>query len=285
MDQSRKPLFPFLCSAAESDILPHVLEEYTKRAKDILENDKINEDDRAQVQNEVSRVLILLPKLAAIDKFNRRSYVDFIFDAVTHGGEDISVVRSIRSELERHVRKHGSPVYWIFGDSPLQPALLGFLVSIVVFFWMIPWVNTNLLTELPETLRVVVETGAIKMLILSSIGGTLLSMIMRLNDFTEMTVFDPLFIFWSTFFRTILAALTALFLFTLMGQGIITIDLIKFTSFSQLSKTAGYSLSDFSSIMLLGFISGFSERFARRFIAQAEDKFDGLPPAPPNPAK
>jgi hypothetical protein len=88
--------------------------------------------------------------------------------------------------------------------------------------------------------------------------GSIVSIMVRLQDFVSVNVKDPTVIFFTGFFKPIVGMSFAMFVFATINAGILPLAIKVDT------PAAGYFF------LALGFISGFSERFAQDVASRAE---------------
>jgi hypothetical protein len=103
--------------------------------------------------------------------------------------------------------------------------------------------------------------------------GSIISILVRIKDFTEIRILNPPALFWTGFFKPIIGAAFSLFVFCAFAAGLINV-------------TSG--VNQRFMFLTLGFIAGFSERFAPDLVSGIERTISigsGPPPAePPKPS-
>ncbi|HEV1992855.1 MAG TPA: hypothetical protein VGR03_00830, partial [Candidatus Acidoferrum sp.] len=88
--------------------------------------------------------------------------------------------------------------------------------------------------------------------------GSIVSIMVRLQDFVSVHVKDPTVVFFTGFFKPIVGMSFAMFVFACLNAGILPLAIKVDT------PAAGYFF------LALGFVSGFSERFAQDVASRAE---------------
>lgn len=85
--------------------------------------------------------------------------------------------------------------------------------------------------------------------------GSVVSILIRIRDFSEIRILNPPALFWTGFFKPIIGATFALFVFAAVASSLISVNPSIHTGFTFLT---------------LGFVAGFSERFAPDLISRIE---------------
>jgi hypothetical protein len=99
--------------------------------------------------------------------------------------------------------------------------------------------------------------------------GSIISILVRIKDFTEIRILNPPALFWTGFFKPIIGAAFSLFVFCAFAAGLINV-------------TSG--VNQRFMFLSLGFIAGFSERFAPDLVSSIERTVSvGSQPPPPEP--
>lgn len=85
--------------------------------------------------------------------------------------------------------------------------------------------------------------------------GSVVSILVRINDFSEIRILNPPALFWTGFFKPIIGATFALFVFAAVASGLISVN---------------PSINENFMFLTLGFVAGFSERFAPDLVSRIE---------------
>src|SRR5262249_21172930 len=143
---------------------------------------------------------------------------------------------------------------YLIGEQPINAMLCGLLCSIVpwaVIFLPI-WAVCYYSLELDQA-------PAIGLVVLAAMGGASVSIISRLGDVAELVVFDPLHLFVSATLKPIAASLFAISIYAVLAS--------KFVTVSGLEIIGGPQYI----VWVIGFLAGFSERFAPDFVNRIEN--------------
>jgi hypothetical protein len=100
-----------------------------------------------------------------------------------------------------------------------------------------------------------VEQRLIAVIALAGALGSVISILIRIQDFSEIRILNPPALFWTGFFKPIIGATFALFVFTAFASGLIHVN---------------RAISHGFLFLTLGFIAGFSERFAPDLVSRIE---------------
>jgi hypothetical protein len=85
--------------------------------------------------------------------------------------------------------------------------------------------------------------------------GSVVSILVRIRDFSEIRILNPPALFWTGFFKPIIGATFALFVFAAIGSSLISVN---------------PAINQGFMFLTLGFIAGFSERFAPDLVSRIE---------------
>jgi hypothetical protein len=100
--------------------------------------------------------------------------------------------------------------------------------------------------------------------------GSVVSILVRITDFAEIRVLNPPGLFWTGFFKPIIGACFALFVYSTFKSGLLEVNQAVNSTFLYLS---------------LGFAAGFSERFAPDLVSRVERTIGPSEPPRPNTSK
>jgi hypothetical protein len=187
----------------------------------------------------------------------------------------LTFARSIRNRLTIRVLSTGPGwMAWlrkVIGEQPINAMLCGLLCSIVP--WAVIFIPIWAVCYYYLALS---QAPPIGLVVLAAMGGASVSIISRLGGVAELVVFDPLHLFVSATLKPIAASLFAISIFAVLASGFINVSGL---------KVEGYT------IWVIGFLAGFSERFAPDFVNRIENAMssstaaDGKPlqVAPPKP--
>lgn len=226
------------------------------------------------VQREFSRFLALLIRMKSDKIAENYTYFELAFDQLSSDFPNLTLVRTIREELASvHDRSSYGLlriVSYISGTSRLNAAMSALasvvLLSILFIYVMISAHHALVSSEQrTSALLATLDDGSIQLLTMTVhaafIGGVV-SITARIQDFVEQGNFRPTLVFVSVFRKPFLAAAISVLVFAALKAG-----LVSFVGVSFDDPNAPYLA------WALGFLCGFSERFAQDYVASIERKF------------
>lgn len=193
----------------------------------------------------------------------RPEYVDALglaVDVVTTSPSDVGLATAVRKAVTNQLNRANS-IFRIRHMRELTPSVLsvlglaGFLyVAVPITVLWVPKIETSSLMGIQSILllMVAVAGGA----------GSAVSMLVRIQDFAQQKNFDPLAVFLTGFFKPVIGICFALFILFVIKSEIVPV------------KPTDKEKEIFL-FLALGFVAGFSERFARDIISRTEDKIIG----------
>jgi hypothetical protein len=95
--------------------------------------------------------------------------------------------------------------------------------------------------------------------------GSVVSILVRINDFAEIRVLNPPGLFWTGFFKPIIGACFALFVYSAFQSRLLEVN---------------HGVDETFMYLTLGFVAGFSERFAPDLVSRVERATVGPGEAP-----
>lgn len=221
-----------------------------------------------ETQAELGRLLTILPRLSAGDVVEREQFILVLLDCLLGDEPKLVLARTMRNELERQSQYRSGllsrNIHRIAGDTSLGCLLfsiVAFLFAYVLFMWAASPTMYRYGAFFGHDYLFISLTSA------AMIGGVI-SILSRLRDFADLPVFNPLLVFCTAFFKPFIAMAFAYLIFSILNSGLIGI-----AGFDQVvegfdkNTTAAMSV-----IWVIGFFSGFSERFVKDFVGSMEDR-------------
>lgn len=229
------------------------------------------------VQYELGRVINLFPRLETVPAELWRPYAVLAVKALLAATPNLQLAQTVRNDLERlAARRARGLTGWMartIGQSPAWAVLCGTMVTLIVSFH-IYLAGTWLLGTFGTLRETVFPIDEISPLFMGAFFGSIISILGRLDRFAVMTVYDPLLLFVNACTKPFVAIVFALAVYAILKAGIIQLP--------QLSNDIDGKIYF---LFVIGFLAGFSERFARDVVTQAEDRFVGIPPTHADKAK
>lgn len=240
------------------------MEPYTQRCLQIL--DQIRATPLPSADEEVQKELACLVGLVpAVEKTRQMTLIETLAVAVenlTSNAPNLLFARELREKLQKEVRQNNSMLRRIFmSESPAVRVILG--LGLLLYF-VIP--ASPLLFRWGDQAQSFfqVETRLIVFVALCGATGSIVSIMVRIRDFSQDTEIDPAILFFTGFFKPIIGVSFALFVFSILKAGLLPLKI----------EGAGEHFFYFA----LAFVSGFSERLAKDAVTKMEDTLAGARP-------
>jgi hypothetical protein len=238
---------------------------------------KLGDDIQVEIAS-LTRLLANMPPKAVAAN---RVYFELAFDLLMAEPPNLLLARSIRLELaavnDRASYGITRLVSYICGATAIN-AVLSALISTFVFAFFFLWLlmtgHRGMVRNLTGTydLFASLNDGSVALLIIAIhaafIGG-IISILARIQDFLSDPALSPLLIYISVIRKPFLAATVVVLVFSVLRAG-----MISFQGVDLAGPSAPYLA------WTVGFLCGFSERFAQDFVVSASSRFSE--PAPPN---
>jgi hypothetical protein len=215
------------------------------------------------------------------DAFDR---LQFIFDCLDAEKPRLILAQHERVRLQVEVYRlsgtFGSLMARIAGGSSPATVIVALVCSLVI--WTILVLTIHLLTQravsdLAE--QAFFMNGRVLLVVTSAafIGG-ILSIATRLQQFADVHDLDPFSMFWTAMLKPLIGVAVSLFMLATLAGGVVSFGFLGADPL-QLSDSAG-SLHEVKNqtlyvLWMLGFLCGFSERFAWDFVSRAEGVASG----------
>ncbi len=186
--------------------------------------------------------------------------VDIAITALLLEKPQIKLATEMRRDIENRVNP--APfhlnVFRRIWHSRSPPALVIFGL-ICLLYLAIPLMVSILQTFVGREILPGIDVNMIILIVFTGALGSAVSIVIRIQDFSSLMNVDNLVLFFIGFFKPIVGASFALFIFTITKSGIIPLVI-----------DPGKELYFF---LALAFVSGFSERFAQDIAKETERKF------------
>jgi hypothetical protein len=163
------------------------------------------------------------------------------------------------------------------GDSPLWAAFYGAIASVFLGVYAL-----SIVIYVLEGL-IFVEWQSLALIYLAAMAGAFVSVMSRLADFAAMVRANVSFIFLNAMIKPFVAAFLAVTVLALLHSQMVNVaglsePLIKGSDNPETARVA-------SLLWIIGFLAGFSERFARDIVSRAEGRLLGNGQAPTGSAQ
>lgn len=224
---------------------------------DVRKNLRPGSED--QVQSELAKILKLLPYLRSNEYAHLIGSAEIAIAALLVDKPNVKLAEGLRESIEFHVRPARNPLTAIIrGGTPPTRVILGlgvllYLALPLAFIQLPRWLDRKELFG--------IETELLIMVAFAGALGSIVSIMVRIQDFAGLKDTDPSVLFFTGFFKPVIGASFALFIFAAIRSGLIPVTIKE--------GTERYFL------LALAFVAGFSERFARDIVSSTERKVGG----------
>jgi hypothetical protein len=226
------------------------------------------------VQDEIANLTRLLAGMPRKTIGANRVYFELAFDLLGAEQPNLLLVRSIRLELnainDRASYGISRLIGYVCGNTPLNAtfsALVTIFTLAILILWLMLKGHRGMIQAMAEDsdLFTSLNDGSVMLLIIAIhaafIGG-IVSILARVQDFLSNPMLSPLLIYISVIRKPFLAATFVVLVFAVLKAG-----LVSFIGVDLGGPSAPYLA------WALGFLCGFSERFAQDFVVSASGRF------------
>jgi len=236
-------------------------------AEDVKKNLKPGLDDK--VQEELAELLGLLPYLRSVQYSHLLAEAEVVLNALLLEPPNLTLATELRRSLSYQVRPARNPLLAAFGRGATSPPTRVILGLGWLLYFAMPglllsktWLSNEFLGLPSDLLAIAALAGAL---------GSIVSIMVRIQDFSDLHEVDPAVLLFTGFFKPVIGASFALFVLACLKSGIIPITV--------------QPVSEQYFLVALSFVAGFSERFAKDIASSVERSVpSGLAP-PPAPGR
>lgn len=235
---------------------------FEEKAKELIKQtkDAINNNLDEKVQSELAELISLIQYLRKGQYYNLIGPLEIAIFSLLKEQPALELASQIRADINRQIRRSRSLFGGIlFSGTPPTRVILGLgmllylAIPIMIMILTIPGEVPEIILGIPvDILLMVGLAGAL---------GSIVSIMVRIADFSSLENADPSVLFFTGFFKPVVGAAFALFIFAVLKAGLIPITVQP--------ETEQYFF------MALSFVSGFSERFAKDVASKIENKIGG----------
>ena len=233
------------------------------------------------VQTEIAKMMQLLASMDREVVAANRVYFELVFDILGSEQPNLLLAKSIRREIGtiNDRKSHGIThlIGYLCGNTRINAALSALVSASVLaflFIWLTAAGHREMLRDVAGTsdLFAALDAHSVMLLLIAIhaafIGG-IVSILTRMGDFTTDPTQTPLLVYIAVFRKPFLAATFVVLVFSVLSSG-----LISFHGVDLAGASAPYLA------WVVGFLCGFSERFAQDFVVSAGGRFSN--PGPPD---
>ena len=206
------------------------------------------------IQQELAKLLGLLHYLRRPEYAHLVSVAEIAFSALLSEKPNLVLAQKTSARISYLVRPSINPVSAIMrGGTPPTRVILG--LGTLLYF-TIPLLAVLIPKVLNQKTIVGVETDYLLMVAVAGSIGSIVSIMVRIQDFSGLRDVDPAVLFFTGFFKPVIGASFALFVFAALRAGLLPLTINEGT--------------DRYFFMALSFVAGFSERFAKDIVKTTE---------------
>jgi len=227
------------------------------------------------LEEELSVALGLAHELKGIDDAAAR--LGFIFDCLLAEPPKLALAQDERLRLQVENHRHAG---WFTGTlarvsagSPVALVLLALGLSLVI--WAVAFAVLGLMArhDQESALRAVDMTALATVSYAAVVGG-ILSIATRLKAFSRVRDLDPFAMFWTALLKPLIGVLLAIFILAALFGGVVSLGtLLDDNAFAGYGTADGLAPQTIHVLWVIGFLAGFSERFAWDFVDRAQNRF------------
>jgi hypothetical protein len=208
-----------------------------------------------KVQAELGALVGLLPSLRDEDRSHLVGLAEIAVSSLLLEQPDITLAVTVRERLEKLTRQQNWLLAMFRGGNPATTVILG--LGVLLYF-AIPALVIGLRVVATRETVFGIETEILLMVAFVGALGSIVSIMVRIQDFAGLQKVDASVLFFTGFFKPVIGASFAMFVFAALRSGLLPVTI----------QDAGARYFYFA----LSFVSGFSERFARDIVATMEAK-------------
>ncbi len=208
-----------------------------------------------------------MPNLESKKNLHLIEVIEVAISALLLEQPNIQLATEIRKDIEQRVREppFHKRLFGFICSSPSTTVIFGLWCSLLFIIITIPIVlyfilDTQKLDPLQKTLGINLNI-ALEVIIAGALGS-IVSIMVRIQEFNLLKNVDASILFLTGFFKPGIGASFALFVYAVFKAKLIPLSI-------ELDKELYF-------FMVLSFISGFSERFAKDIATTTEQKITGL---------
>lgn len=233
------------------------------------------------IEEELSVALGLAHDLKGIDDAAAR--LDFIFNCLLASPPKLALAQHERLRLQVENHRHSGPLTsWLArlsAGSPVALMLIALGCSLVI--WSAAFAVLGLIARVDDTSALhMVDNMALATVSYAALLGGVLSIATRLKEFSKVRDLDPFAMFWTALLKPLIGVVLAIFLLAAIFG-----EVISFGALFGPDAFAGYGSNGLPRqtihvLWVIGFLAGFSERFAWDFVDRAQGRVGNELPVP-----
>jgi hypothetical protein len=226
-----------------------------------------------QVQLEMAHLTRLLGIMPRASIYNNRVFFEMAFDMLAAEQPNVVLVAQLRHALSAAMERSAGVGKFIatwFSKTPIQAVLCGIsstflLILVVILLLSETHAMLQTLDESLERVRPIAQLiqsmpiAQIIVLVIAAFTGAVVSVCARFSYFRELAYTAPLSVYLTVAAKPFVSIAFASFVYAIVACGLVTLPGV------DLAGPGGNAI-----LWVLGFLSGFSERFVQDFVAAAD---------------
>lgn len=212
---------------------------------------------KPELQGEIARLISMLPDLAKVNDSILECSASIAATSLLCENPNIELAQKIGDGLETRLKIDLENLNANQRKRILKSPIVTVVIGLATFLYCVIPIAIFIITQLPKPETILgVNTEILQLVALSGAMGSIVSILIRLDDFSKAIKTDRAVLFFTGFFKPIVGIAFALFVFSILSSGLIPVVIA--------TEKAKYFFA------ALSFVSGFSERFAQDVILKTE---------------
>lgn len=228
-------------------------------------------DDRVQL--EIASFFRLLGNMPRAAVYRNRVFFELAFDLLAAEHPNLTLLAQLRQALFVAFEQStglGRFIATVFGKTPIQTVVCGIFSTFLLMFAAVLLLDQShaMLRTLGSSLDPLhpiaellqrMPIGQIIVLVVAAFTGAVVSVLARFRSFLESAKTAPLLVYVTVATKPFVSIAFASFIYAVVACGLVSLPGV------DLAAPGGEII-----IWVIGFLSGFSERFVQDFVAQAD---------------
>jgi hypothetical protein len=264
--------------AAESGVTEEQLQALRTRIRS-------NEGATDEVAEELSAALRQADRISAMNLYipGAGDRLNFIVDCLLAPKPQLILARDGRLNLQLEIYHQAGwisrTLAAISSGSPVGLVLSALFIAFII--WSLVMYGLQFLSG-SKFLKVDIffmDGNALGIITFAALIGGIVSIATRLNEFSRVRDLDPFAMFWTAMLKPLIGVVLAIFILATVEGKILSFGFLPEASLKALSATprTDDTLQGLYVLWVLGFLAGFSERFAWDFVGRAEGAASATP--------
>lgn len=207
-----------------------------------------------KLQTELAALINLLPSLAKVNDLVLEAQARIIADALLSEIPNVDLARVVCKRLTERLKARNSLFFSLIQNgSPAVKVVLG--LGVLLYFVIPIAIYVGTIFSKYETVFGI-KINMLGLVAFSGALGSIVSIMVRLHEFSRVNSVDQSVLFFTGFFKPIVGTAFALFIFAILSSGLIPVVI-------PAEKVLYFYAA-------LSFVAGFSERFAQDVVTKTE---------------